>query len=439
MVGTFRAAVASLVLTVCAGLTVPASIAPPPHENSFVCTSAADCELLGECDHGTCRCHPGFAGPSCAQLDLAPPVGNATPAWPVARGMGANGQAYGWGFSVATDPHDQQLLHAVGNVGCYDPHGGMVTGTFLLHSTSSSGPLGPWVPKGIVTPPTTFNPHLRVSPSGEFILFFRGTVAQSPLNWTDKACAGMSATQWQELVHAGPYISASELSDPLGNFVATTRSMAPGVWTTKPFRIVGQDATCGNTSVIEHNSNPSAVILPSGKVVLAYRYTFRSGSESVNIAVADNVTGPYQAVFPCNYTMTSNTWGEDPFIWQSKIDGSLHVLYHCMRYGHGVPNTPGLHAWSRNTNDDGRDVWHTTTSPGHRGAYGTNISLADGTSTGVRFHRRERPDLLFDNTGRPVAFFSALQETTPPTGGGWGWSFSFGQLLRTSSPKSLQT
>jgi hypothetical protein len=47
-----------------------------------------------------------------------------------------------------------------------------------------------------------------------------------------------------------------------------------------------QDATCGNKSVIDHNSNPSAVILPSGVVVLAYRYTFRSGSESVNIAVA---------------------------------------------------------------------------------------------------------------------------------------------------------
>ena len=36
---------------------------------------------------------------------------------------------------------------------------------------------------------------------------------------------------------------------------------------------------CLPRSVIDHNSNPSAVILPDGLVVLAYRYTFRSGSE----------------------------------------------------------------------------------------------------------------------------------------------------------------
>ena len=131
-------------------------------------------------------------------------------------------------------------------------------------------------------------------------------------------------------------------------------------------QIVGQDATCGNKSVISHNSNPSAVMLPNGVVVLAYRYTFRSGSESVNIAVSQNVSGPYEAVFPCNYTMTSNTWGEDPFIFHRR-DGSLHMFYHCMRYGHGLPNSPALHAWSANAGGRGRDKWHTTSSPSHHG------------------------------------------------------------------------
>ena len=37
-------------------------------------------------------------------------------------------------------------------------------------------------------------------------------------------------------------------------------------------------------------------MLPSGVVVLAYRYTFRSGSESVNIAVGKNISGPFEAV-----------------------------------------------------------------------------------------------------------------------------------------------
>jgi hypothetical protein len=185
-----------------------------------------------------------------------------------------------------------------------------------------------------------------------------------------------------------------------------------------------------------HNSNPSAVELPSGQVVLAYRYTFDRGSESVNIAVADSIWGPYEAAFPCNYTMTSGTWGEDPFIFRSRHDGSLHVFYHCMRYGHGVPNSPGLHAWSADTAGDGRGVWRTTASPGRRGAYSTNLTLANGSSTGMLYDRRERPDILFDPaSGAPLAFFSALQETYGPPrqgskGAGFGWSFGLAQAFR---------
>ena len=127
---------------------------------------------------------------------------------------------------------------------------------------------------------------------------------------------------------------------------------------------------------------------------------------------------------------TSNTWGEDPFIWHSSRDNSLHMYYHCMRYGHGVPNSPGLHAWSHNVGGDGRDVWHTTKSPSHQGAYSTNVSLEVNASwTNNLFHRRERPDFLFNDNGEPVKFYSALQETSAPEPGatGFGWSFGFGQ------------
>ena len=107
------------------------------------------------------------------------------------------------------------------------------------------------------------------------------------------------------------------------------------------------------------------------------------------------------------------------------------MYYHCMRYGHGNPNSPGLHAWSANKDGDGRDVWHTTKSPSHHGAYSTNISLANGSSTGLLYHRRERPDILFDDKGQPQAFFSAIQETAQPPGGAYkfGWSFALAQLV----------
>ena len=119
------------------------------------------------------------------------------------------------------------------------------------------------------------------------------------------------------------------------------------------------------------------------------------------------------------------------------------MYYHCMRYGHGLPNSPGLHAWSANEAGDGRGPWHTTTSPGRRGAYSTNVSLTNGSSTGLLYHRCERPDILFDEQGTPLAFFSAVQETSVPpqqhvsvgigAGTAFGWSFSFAQAFNSST------
>lgn len=125
---------------------------------------------------------------------------------------------------------------------------------------------------GIVAPPTTFNAHLRLAPSGEYVLFFRGGEKNGkpvPANWTKDVCAGVSESEWETMVKAGSYISPEDILDPIGNFVAHSSAMAPGGWQTKPFQIVGQDDTCGNKSLISHNSNPSAVVLDSGVVVLA--------------------------------------------------------------------------------------------------------------------------------------------------------------------------
>jgi hypothetical protein len=143
---------------------------------SYKCNTADDCEMLGECVTGQCKCFPGFNGPSCAQIDLLPSLDSefSAAAWPPAGGcamLNKTQRAYGWGFSVARDATSPTLLHAVANVGCYLPNSGMVTGTFLMHLTSIQGPTGPWKAVGIVAPMTTFNAHLRLAPSGDCICF----------------------------------------------------------------------------------------------------------------------------------------------------------------------------------------------------------------------------------------------------------------------------
>ena len=36
------------------------------------CASATDCQLAGECKDSKCSCDPGWTGPLCSMLDLAP-------------------------------------------------------------------------------------------------------------------------------------------------------------------------------------------------------------------------------------------------------------------------------------------------------------------------------------------------------------------------------
>ena len=171
----------------------------------FRCTTDTDCELLGKCVARRCRCDPGFTGPSCAQLNLAPHA-LTLPAWPPLEGyaLGDHRRAAGWGFTVAPDANTA-TLHAVANVGCYSP-ANMVIGTLLMHLTST-GPAAPWKAVGIVAPPTTFNPHLRLSPKGGFVLFLRhvGSGIHPPaMNWTEAACGGVNDSEWAAMVKAGP-------------------------------------------------------------------------------------------------------------------------------------------------------------------------------------------------------------------------------------------
>ena len=74
-------------------------------------------------------------------------------------------------------------------------------------------------------------------------------------------------------------------------------------------------------------------------------------------------------------------------------------------------------------------MWHTTKSPSHTGVYSTNISLTNGSSTNLLYHRRERPDILFDESGDPIVIYNALQETAKSSAIKFGWSFSFAQIV----------
>ena len=144
---------------------------------AYSCKTDVDCELLGTCTAGTCVCRPGFAGPSCGSINLTTSATceSCYPVWPQEDARAARA-ASAWGFSAVHDPADG-LWHAFITVAC---NGSGVIGdgggdSWIAHAVSTEPDRG-FSLVAMVTPQTTFGPHLAVAPDGTFVLVFRVNV-----------------------------------------------------------------------------------------------------------------------------------------------------------------------------------------------------------------------------------------------------------------------
>ena len=260
------------------------------------CTSPMDCELLGDCVSGSCKCRQGFKGPSCGSLDLAPLAAQSRGAvWPPTL---PTNTTFSWGFTVVYD-EQAQLYHAAVNVGCCGLSGHdhwpaptmpatcgvTVGGTLLAHVTSKFPDRG-FTQQGVFIAPTAFNPHLIRAKNGTYILYFR----VNDMGDDYAACSG-----------SGPRVNSSSLktyinradithTDPSGEgpganmYVAYASSMS-GPWTTRKVEIKGMGQL--------HISNPSiALLADDGKVMLAYRFNPHGGEQN-GFATADSFLGPF--------------------------------------------------------------------------------------------------------------------------------------------------
>ena len=161
-----------------------------------------------------------------------------------------------------------------------------------------------------------------------------------------------------------------------------------------------------------HISNPSAIQLENGTFVMAYR--FNTNAEHVGIAVSSGTDykGPYMNI--ANFSVP----GEDPFIWMDKNDGTYHVLFH-VENGEAYSSWPSLHAWSV-------DLYKWNVSKSYdmfgQGAYSTNVTWDNGEIT--KFYRRERPEIMFDDNGKPLYFYTAVEEEKYPNETSFAYSYS---------------
>ena len=345
--------------------------------HGFSCNSDYDCELLGKCVKNTCECNPGWKGDSCSTLNLGPAP---YPEYGVFPSENANELqlCYSWGFSVVHSNTDN-LYHAYVNTGCFNATNpnqtSEVPGSDLLHLTSSSQK-GPFKPSDITMPMTSFNPHIIYSNTiKKYLLFFRiNELTPEPY------CFG------NESVY---YSSQYNLT---ANTMDVAASDTPyGPWTVNILKIENMPNT--------HISNPSAIELSNGTFILSYR--FNTNAEHVGIAVSTgDYKGPYYNI--ANLSVDA----EDPYLWQSKIDGSFHLIFHAMSSAQHHSQWPSLHAYSM-------DLYNWTTSSSwdnyQIGAYSTNVTWSNGNIS--TYYRRERPEIGWSSDGiTPLYFYSGVME-----------------------------
>ena len=157
------------------------------------CVTDRDCGLLGACVAAACACDPGWAGPTCASLDLLPA--------PVDSGLRQTNSS-NWCGTILVDPSDAGLYHAYNADfgGCRDGLAIWLTGSRVIHSTSRS-PVGPFAPvwaaggAEVAVSAEAHNPQAIRAPDGTFLLLdsYGGPDAGCQLEANYSSCKGLGS------------------------------------------------------------------------------------------------------------------------------------------------------------------------------------------------------------------------------------------------------
>ncbi|KAH9861539.1 hypothetical protein J1614_011288 [Plenodomus biglobosus] len=350
------------------------------------CITDDDCSLNGLCTSQTCICDPGWTGPDCGRLDLAPAT----------RGTGYNHTTYtspshykdfgnsSWGGQIVQDRSNPKLFHLLVD---QFSHGCGLNGwrptSFVARAESTTGPQGPyhWVQN--VTSSFRHNTYVHWNPSSEsYLLWTIGANAPEPLS-----CKSVSKAAWPNNISVS---SGPDIRGPWTPFHITVNG-------TNPAPLPLWDTTTTTTTTQEP---------PTSAIALA--------AEDLRIFTAPNWTAPYTLIStpPWNTSDYSPTWTEDPFLWRDKR-GNHHVLAHWMidlveKNGTKYPRV-GAHMFSRRL----EGPWSFKLQE----AYSSIVDFGAGDVE--TFKRRERPKLWFSDDGEvtPLYLVTGVQGLGDAVGG----------------------
>ena len=336
-----------------------------PLSYKTTCSGIDDCSANGVCSTTTktCECYPQWMGKYCGQLNFAPTDKAAG-----LQSTDEGGRVSSWGGSVMRGDDGKyhmfaaEMTHNTGIVV-------WMSNSQIRHAVSDD-PTGTFVASDISSPVWGHEPTAARAPTGEYVVFFTASFDSVPCTGyecpngndgnsilyddEDKCLPDTQCYVFQDLMTymiyskdpAGPW-SEPELV-PTGDFGSSDTNLAP-------------------------------IILSDGSLIGLGRppYMWR--------ATAWNDTSTYTVE-----ELADTVLGEDPFLYIDPYDESiLHGLSHA-----GGWDSRGGHVWST----DGGKTWKVHEDIA---SYGSLITYTDGT-TGV-LTRRERPHLIFDEEGMPLA------------------------------------
>lgn len=162
--------------------------------------------------------------------------------------------------------------------------------------------------------------------------------------------------------------------------INVAREVSPGHWQVARNILPNKPEYEGTW--LHDRTNPSALQLANGSIVLAFRGSgpeFSSAHLGIAIAIDGNWTGPYTIV-TLDEPILADGWLEDPFLYTDSR-GNFHILYHNILEEVNV----GGHLYSH-------DLLHWNSS----GTAYTTFEEEE-EEEGITLHRRERPVLYMLN------------------------------------------
>ena len=355
------------------------------------CATEWDCSLGGLCVSSLCVCDPWWTGLTCAQVNLQP-------ADPDACGLVAPGYL-SWGGHPLRDAAG--TYHLLASFLCnHATLSEWTTKSSIAHATSRS-PTGPFtIPAGLdaqlVLPPWSHGAYVvRDPPTGEYLLWHLGNASVSRDSWFP--CYNSSDSQHRPPRAAAP----AGAFEPGGRQAFVERAPTlEGPWTSFNNN-TGVQVNFPADSWTQLVDNPAPFIFPNGTTLLYFKGKPCPPSWGalapmcIGVARAPTWQGPYTALFSQPITHPE---GEDPATFRDPR-GRFHMLtnvntWHA-RCAAGVPC--GGHAWSL----DGL-----TWSNQKIGAFGPVVRWLNGSYFQGAY--MERPQVLQDEDGTPLAFFTGF-------------------------------